>query len=112
MRFLLGLISLAGLCAAQQATAGKAQNERSAAPVSLEQLSFSLEKLTNTVRPAVVQVFTTGLAPVSEEAEGTTTSLFTKQRATGSGVILSADGYILTNAHVIREAVASRCGLD
>lgn len=71
-------------------------------PVSLHELSTSLERLTARVRPAVVQVFTTGLAPIGEESEGTTTSLFTKQRATGSGVLLSPDGFVLTNAHVIR----------
>ena len=73
-----------------------------AMPVSLHELSLSLEQLTARVRPAVVQVFTTGLTPISEEAEGTSTSLFAKQRATGSGMILSPDGYVLTNAHVIR----------
>ena len=73
-----------------------------AARFSLREFSLSLERLTESVRPAVVQVFTTGYAPLSEEnSEGTPTSLLNRQRATGSGVLLSADGYIVTNSHVI-----------
>lgn len=77
-------------------------------PISLRELSLSLEKLTDRVRPAVVQVFTTGYAPINQDGEGTTTTIFGRQRGTGSGVIVSPDGYIITNSHVIENGRSIR----
>ena len=62
----------------------------------LARLSRDLRVLGERVAPAVVQILTTGYVP----SEGG----LVLQRATGSGVILDPDGYLVTNAHVVEGA--------
>ena len=70
----------------------------------LRELSASFEELAARVRPAVVQIISTGYARAEENGDSSNAALLSKQTSTGSGVILTADGYIVTNNHVVDNA--------
>jgi serine protease Do len=70
---------------------------------ALSDLSRSLQDLSAKVSPSVVQIFVTGYAVPDEEDQRATGEPHV-ERTSGSGVILDADGYIVTNAHVVQNA--------
>jgi serine protease Do len=70
----------------------------------LREFSTAMEALTKRVSRSVVQVFSTGYSLNTEDTDTTSTSLITRQRSTASGAILSPEGHIITNAHVVQGA--------
>jgi len=82
-----------------------AQSEvKSQSPDALHQLSASVEELVRRVSPSVVQVLATGYGATQGGESGETALVIGRLRSIGSGVIVDPEGYILTNAHVIKGA--------
>lgn len=69
----------------------------------LHVFSESVQQLSDTVTKSVVQVLTTGYG-LASDTEKNDTAYLEAQRGIGAGVVLSPDGYIVTNAHVVEGA--------
>jgi serine protease Do len=70
----------------------------------------SLEDTAQAAGAAVVEIFTTSYIP-GPALVPRTADLVTTQRASGSGVVVDPDGYIITNAHVVQGAQRLRVEL-
>ena len=66
----------------------------------LAAFSSAVEELCDSASPAVVRIEARSRALVTDEDERHA-GVFAKQSASGSGVIVDAAGYIITNAHVV-----------
>jgi serine protease Do len=71
---------------------------------ALEQLNGSVESLVRRVSQSVVQVLVTSYGPVDDSGRTNTDLVIGRQRSMGSGVVIDAGGYIVTNAHVVSNA--------
>lgn len=91
------------LCALLLAASGvlRAQDAQPAATHAIETLSGDFERLAETVGRSVVQVNVSGYTVVPDARDS---AFVSREQGTGSGVILSADGFIITNAHVVHGA--------
>ncbi|MGA2143504.1 MAG: trypsin-like peptidase domain-containing protein [Bryobacteraceae bacterium] len=104
MRFPALLLSLgiaAGPLLGQTPAAPPAGEKRLDA---LQGLSRELEALSHRVSRAVVQIYASGYRFAAPDQTRTEAAAITRERDTGSGALLTADGYIVTNNHVVANA--------
>jgi len=76
----------------------------------LKQLSSSFEEISQKSGRAVVQIFVRSYV-TSDGSQGDS-ELLTAENSSGSGILLSPDGYILTNAHVVKNAHSLKVQLN
>ena len=100
-------ITLLMLAAGAVTAFGDAVPQAPRAPESLLEMSGQMRSLSQQVAPAVVQVLVSGYGLIDSESAHQV-SLLGREKSIGSGVIVDPDGYIVTNAHVIKGAVTIR----
>jgi serine protease Do len=98
-RLMLGVAVLALVADSSAVAQGQGPVRRLDA---LQQLNVSVESLVSRVSRSVVQVLVSTYEPVDRRTD--TDLVIGRQRSLGSGVVIDADGYILTNAHVVSNA--------
>lgn len=76
----------------------------------LRELSGSFEDISQRAGRAVVQIFVRSYVP--SDSSDTGNGLLTAENSSGSGIIMSPDGYILTNAHVVKGAHSVKVQLN
>jgi serine protease Do len=92
------------------------QKSKSVLANPLEQLSNSIQSIATQVSPAIVQIEVLGYIhpddDKSDDKDRSDNRVVTKTNFIASGVIMSADGYIITNAHTVSGAKRVRVNLD
>jgi serine protease Do len=106
------MLSCAAVGGAVAGAAGDGADQAAKPPVknaTAADLSSALEATAGAAAPAVVEIFAMSYA--AGDGALPRTDLISPQRASGSGVIVDASGYIVTNAHVVRGAQQLRVEL-
>ena len=108
---IIAIVAGAGLreAAVDAQSISEGQRQVTGKPASAADLSAALESTAGVATPAVVEIFTTSYA--ASDAVSPRSDLIRPRRASGSGVIVDAGGFIITNAHVVSGAQQLRVEL-
>jgi serine protease Do len=98
------VVSLASCLPASAQRSAAAASPRAASESPLDQFNDAVEALVKKVWPSVVQILVTSYGPREVSDRGQTNVVVGRQRSVGSGFVIDADGYIMTNAHVVAGA--------
>jgi serine protease Do len=90
------------LCASAAPSAQSGANSARSAKI-LADYSSAMEDLAKSASPAVVQILVQTVVSAGD-GDAQHMGFVSEQEATGSGVIVDGEGYIVTNAHVVRNA--------
>jgi serine protease Do len=94
----LGLLSLVAAIPAD------AQQKPVPAVDPLHRMNESIDALTRKVWPSVVQLLVSSYGTRDDGVGTETSATVGRQRSIGSGFVIDAEGYIMTNAHVVNGA--------
>jgi serine protease Do len=96
---LLASLFMAGVAPGALAQGAPPENKSEA----MREMSIAFQNLAKRVSPAIVEVMVTGYGAADED-DPSATSAVGRERSLGAGIIVEADGYIITNYHVVKGA--------